>query len=281
MTQLRILCGTPGPVRATTAHLRYSWFSRRSLSDTVPEQLAGTVPVHHSYIFLRTPDPPSTYPAKYTSPVQRKLLLATAPWGGSVNFAWSPSQSADPSSPANEGTVPETHHLTAFSSTRGKLEIDGVSLANVEDATKTLRAHGEARTHGMPMAFSDDIHLYLCTHGARDCRCGDTGRRVSRAIRAELERRQWHDSSARIKLAEVAHVGGHKYAANVLVYPHGEWLGQVKPENVPDIIDAILARPVRPMHSEDMPLCPSHWRGRMGLSKDEQLDLFTRFSHKY
>ena len=53
----------------------------------------------------------------------------------------------------------------------------------------------------------------------------------------------------------------------------------MKPENVPEIIDAILARPVRPMHPEEMPICPSHWRGRMGLSKEEQIELFDRFSN--
>ena len=54
----------------------------------------------------------------------------------------------------------------------------------------------------------------------------------------------------------------------------------MKPENVPEIIDDILARPVRPMHLEEMPICPSHWRGRMGLSKEEQIELFDRFSNK-
>ena len=57
-------------------------------------------------------------------------------------------------------------------------------------------------------------------------------------------------------------------------------LGNVKPENVPEIIDAILARPVRPMHPEEMPICPSHWRGRMGMSKLEQIELFNRVPNR-
>lgn len=89
-----------------------------------------------------------------------------------------------------------------------------MSLANVEDVGKALRAHVEPRASDMlSTSLSDDIHLYVCTHGARDCRCGDTGGAVARAIRAELDRRQQRrafDPSTRIKLAEVAHVGGHK-----------------------------------------------------------------------
>ncbi|KAH0828703.1 Sucrase/ferredoxin-like-domain-containing protein [Lanmaoa asiatica] len=270
-----------GPARAGIGML-----GRRALStstDSAPEQLAGTVPAHRCYVFLHTPQPPSAYPAKYTTLVQRKLLLAIAPWGGTVNFAWSASQPVHPYPPTREDA--QTYHLTAFSSAQGKLEIEAVSLANVEAVGGALRAHVEPRTCDAPSAIhSDEIHLYVCTHGARDCRCGDTGGTVARTIRAELDRRQRRhvsDPSKRIKLAEVAHVGGHKYAANVLVYPHGEWLGKVEPGNVPEMIDAILARPIRPMHAEEMPICLSHWRGRMGLSKDEQIELINRFADKY
>ncbi|KIJ62282.1 hypothetical protein HYDPIDRAFT_94667, partial [Hydnomerulius pinastri MD-312] len=230
------------------------------------------------YVFLHTPQPPSEYPPKYATPVQRKLLLDAMKWGGSVNFSWSEEQAVHPSGEEDK----QVYHLTAFSSTRGKLEIPEVSLANVEEVGKLLRDHVEpplAESSPAEVTSSDDIHLYVCTHGSRDCRCGDTGGAVARTIQDELRRRKEvnpSDPSSRIKLAEVAHVGGHKYAANVLVYPHGEWLGEVEPENVPEILDAILERPIRPMNAEEMPICPLHWRGRMGLGKDEQIELFKR-----
>jgi hypothetical protein len=187
---------------------------RRALSttDPSPKQLAGTAPVHCCYVFLHALQPPSAYPAKYTTPIQRKLLLVTAPWGGAVNFAWSPSQPVHPHPPAEVDA--QTYRLTAFSSARGKLEIEAVSLANVEDVGNALRVHVEAPT---PAASStslpDDLHLYVCTHGARDCRCGNMGGAVARTIRAELDRRRQRDpsdASTRIKLAEVGHVGGHE-----------------------------------------------------------------------
>lgn len=210
MTLLRNLHRGPAHVSA----LRRSILGQRAFSttDSAPEELAGTAPAHRCYVFLHTHQPPSAYPAKYTTPIQRKLLLATAPWGGAVNFAWSPSQSVHPQ-PADD-EHPRTYHLTAFSSARGKLEIEAVSLANVEDVGKALQAHVEPCTGTAPSTSpSDDLHLYVCTHGARDCRCGDTGGAVARTIRAELERRRQRnaaDPSTRIKLAEVAHVGGHK-----------------------------------------------------------------------
>ncbi|KAF8833685.1 hypothetical protein BDN67DRAFT_976484 [Paxillus ammoniavirescens] len=256
--------------------------SRPLSTATSTNELPGTAAVHRCYVFLHTPQPPSEYPAKYATPVQRKLLVDAMKWGGSVNFSWSEQQISYPPRPTGEEDK-QLFYLTAFSSTRGKLEIPEASLANVEEVGRLLREHVEPPlAKGSPEVTSsslDNIHLYVCTHGARDCRCGDTGGAVARAIRNELHRRTQlnpSDPVSRIKLAEVAHVGGHKHAANVMVYPHGEWLGEVEPDNVPEILDAILARPVRPMNTEEMPICPSHWRGRMGMGKEEQIELFER-----
>lgn len=73
-----------------------------------------------------------------------------------------------------------------------------------------MLAAESTRTESAP----DSALLLVCTHGARDCRCGDTGGALIRALRAELKARQasgdpdglWN----KIKLGEVAHVGGHK-----------------------------------------------------------------------
>ncbi|KAG1758768.1 Sucrase/ferredoxin-like-domain-containing protein [Suillus occidentalis] len=250
----------------------------RSLSTTAisTSELAGTAPAHRCYIFLHTPQPPSEYPAKYATPIQRALLLRTAKWGGSVNFAWSEDQKSVCARPPGEEDKQE-YHLTAFAHPRGKLEAT-VSMDNIDEVGERLRAHAEG-VSGVTSSNSDDVHLYVCTHGARDCRCGDTGGAVAQAIRDELRKRRDSDPSdpsTCIKLAEVAHVGGHKYAANLLVYPHGEWLGEVEPEDVPEILDAILALPARPRNADEIPICPRHWRGRMGLSKDEQVQLLQR-----
>ncbi|KAF9223129.1 hypothetical protein BS17DRAFT_734723 [Gyrodon lividus] len=266
------------PLANTSTRLRLP--SRALSTPTSTSELPGTAAVHRCYAFLHTPQPPSEYPAKYATPVQRKLLLDAIKWGGSVNFSWSEKQAAHPPRPAGEEDK-QVFYLTAFSSARGKLELPEVSLANVGEVGRLLRDHVEPppAESSLEATSSDDIHMYVCTHGSEDCRCGDTGGAVARAIRHELYRRTQinpSDPSSRIKLAEVAHVGGHKYAANVLVYPHGEWLGKVEPENVPEILDAILERPVRPMNAEEMPISPSHWRGRMGLGKEEQIELFNR-----
>jgi len=119
----------------------------------------------------------------------------------------------------------------------------------------------------------DSVRVYVCTHGARDCRCGKIGGQVAQTLREEIDRR---NLSSLIKLAETSHVGGHKYAGNVLIYPHGEWLGYVTPPDVPSVLDAIMHLPRQNWNLRDAsPLFPSHWRGRMGLEKAEQIVLHT------
>jgi len=49
--------------------------------------------------------------------------------------------------------------------------------------------------------------ILVCTHGSRDCRCSDRGIPLIRAIREEIARR---GVEGRVKVSEIAHVGGHK-----------------------------------------------------------------------
>ena len=49
--------------------------------------------------------------------------------------------------------------------------------------------------------------VYVCTHGSRDCRCGDTGGSLVLALREEVRRRGLDEQ---VRIGEIAHVGGHK-----------------------------------------------------------------------
>jgi len=256
--------------------------SGRSFTTTVPclamagaegdqqEPLFGTVPSHRTYIFLHATEPPASFPPRISTPLQRSLQLKVLKWGGLVNFAWfGPSQST---------STAEHTSATAFSTLGGRLEIPEITLDNLDEVEEKLRKHAEGP---MVKETSDEIHLYVCTHGARDCRCGNTGGAVAKALRGELTRLRKVDPSgivSRVKFAEVGHVGGHQYAANLLIYPHGEWLGMLKPGDVPTALSEIFDLFIRPFGPEDKPTFPLHWRGRMGLSKQEQVELFESYS---
>jgi len=148
-------------------------------------------------------------------------------------------------------------------------------MSELDKVNEELRRHaspptdGEGALESQAPGLDGLIHLYVCTHGQRDCRCRDTGGAVYEALVRGVESRGLSD---KVKVGGVAHVGGHKFAANVLVFPWGEWLGNVNQGNISTVLDEILSKdPTVPQVANEPPLCPPLWRGRMGLDKEEQL----------
>lgn len=72
----------------------------------------------------------------------------------------------------------------------------------------------------------DPVYL-VCTHGRHDICCADEGRPLYRAL-----------SSARPDLTwEVSHLGGDRFAGNLLVLPRGDYFGRLKPDDAAPLAD--------------------------------------------
>lgn len=84
-----------------------------------------------------------------------------------------------------------------------------MSLENVADVASTLQAHAQPSEEPTDAAERDDgkVYLYVCTHGERDCRCGETGGAVFAAVRKRVQELGLEES---VKVGGVGHVGGHK-----------------------------------------------------------------------
>ncbi len=107
--------------------------------------------------------------------------------------------------------------------------------------------------------------IFVCTHGARDARCGECGPPLLKSLAEELAACGLQDA---VRLHRSSHVGGHKYAGNVLVYPPGDWYGYASPADAPRLVrQAIL----------DGQVVADLWRGRMGLRADEAILLAAQF----
>jgi hypothetical protein len=103
-------------------------------------------------------------------------------------------------------------------------------------------------------------YVFVCKHGRRDIRCGECGPPLLEAFATALA---GHDLAEKVAVRGTSHVGGHKYAGNVLIYPHGDWYGYVTPADVPRLIEQHLAQGQ---------IVPDLWRGRMGLTSEEQIE---------
>jgi hypothetical protein len=88
--------------------------------------------------------------------------------------------------------------------------------------------------------------LAVCTHGRHDKCCAERGRPVAAGLAAAYPDQTW----------EASHIGGDRFAANLLVLPHGFYFGR---------LEADTARGVaRLLAAGELDL--DHLRGRSGLA---------------
>ena len=66
---------------------------------------------------------------------------------------------------------------------------------------------------------SDDSVFAVCTHGRHDTCCAERGRPVAAALTDAHRQATW----------EVSHIGGDRFAGNLLVLPHGLYYGRIDP----------------------------------------------------
>jgi (2Fe-2S) ferredoxin len=96
---------------------------------------------------------------------------------------------------------------------------------------------------GQGESLTGRAYIFVCVHQNRDARCGALGPLILESFRKEIEALGLKDQ---VFAHGVSHVGGHKYAGNVIVYHQepnlsGHWYGRVKPSHCRQILqDHIL-----------------------------------------
>lgn len=121
------------------------------------------------------------------------------------------------------------------------------------------------------------LALLVCCHNARDERCGVLGPQLAARLEELLLCKGF--TPAEFLVLKVSHVGQHIYAGNVIAYRpghpgHGDWYGGVHAENAEAWLSAWLASPAGLDGGVGDPALRPNWRGRLGLSKEEQLAAF-------
>jgi len=111
-----------------------------------------------------------------------------------------------------------------------------------------LAGLGAGRSLGLPTAA--DPLFCVCTHGRHDACCAERGRPVVAALTQAHPDETW----------EVSHIGGDRFAGNLLVLPHGLYYGR---------LDPVTALAVAGSHRSGQ-LDLDHLRGRSGYSMPVQ-----------
>jgi hypothetical protein len=100
---------------------------------------------------------------------------------------------------------------------------------------------------GVPGAPLDHPLMVVCTHGKRDRCCAKNGQPLYDALRNETES-TW--------VWQSTHVGGDRFAGNVVMLPQGLYYGRVEPGDVPPLLEAHRAGRIE----------MEHYRGRAAYS---------------
>ncbi|HJR45030.1 MAG TPA: sucrase ferredoxin [Actinomycetota bacterium] len=122
----------------------------------------------------------------------------------------------------------DRRHVYFLRTERGRMYKAELSLDKIDDLLdidlSPLRKGGE-----IPEATTNEEPLFLvCTHGRHDACCSIRGNLVSRIACAQEGYDTW----------ECSHIGGDRFAANVVCFPHGIYYGRVGPRGILSVMHA-------------------------------------------
>lgn len=109
---------------------------------------------------------------------------------------------------------------------------DGVApflvSASMPDPSVLLEVDMDALAKGSPGPGETIDHpiFLVCTHGRHDICCADQGRPLYRALSSARPDQTW----------EVSHLGGDRFAGNLLILPRGDYFGRVEPDDAESLV---------------------------------------------
>jgi hypothetical protein len=205
-------------------------------ADTARERsdpIVGTAPVAGAFLLIEHPGPwryDALAGTEWSSPVVDALTAAVRRSLGRLLLIRRPGRRPVPTRRAwavtrvGTGTVwgtweEETDLLVAAAS------LSGASPSPLEGGP-------------LPHPASREPVLLVCAHGVHDTCCAVRGRPVATALA-----RRWPDSTW-----ECSHVGGDRFAANLVVLPDGTYYGGLDADTATDVVAGHLDGRLDPIH---------------------------------
>ncbi len=216
---LPALRGIIAPVNSESPKLRCSTIARES-----EEPLYGTAPVSEGWILLEQPGawgPDALIESSIDPGVGAELTRRSKAHGFRILLI---RRSA--------GRAPTSTQSCFFArSAQGETWMERLELAG---AVNLLDIDPEVLKSPTPPGLGEPAdHLWaVCTHGRRDPCCAEYGRRVIRMSN------ETGDESFTHGLWESSHQGGHRFAANLALFPHALFYGQVEPHGARTIVES-------------------------------------------
>lgn len=148
------------------------------------------------------------------------------------------------------------------------IKYSGLEESNINTFVEEVLVNGKPWTSGPQEAVTvTGSYVFVCAHNSRDKRCGVCGPALIEKFNEEIEVRTLKDQ---VIVSPCSHVGGHKYAGNLIIYSSvedgkvsGHWYGYVTPGDVAELLD---------LHIKKGEIIERIWRGEMGVPPVEKAD---------
>jgi hypothetical protein len=206
-----------------------------TVSRALGEPLIGTASIVRNWILLEQPGPwgyDAVAQSRLPTEVGRELRARSRRLGIRLILIRRPGRSTP------EGSRCYFGHTSADRQSLQRTHLPG-GPADLLDMDWTPLGRGRR----LPEIPSEPEALHVvCTNGARDRCCAERGREVARVLEATLGERVW----------ECSHIGGDRFAANLVCFPHGVYFGRVSPHRA---VEVALAYEAGTLDLE-------HYRGR-------------------
>lgn len=124
-------------------------------------------------------------------------------------------------------TAPGPRRVFAVNARHGwaeTIEVDSI------DQVAELDLSGLATPHGVGWQRHDEPLFLVCTHGRHDPCCAERGRPVAAALAERHPDLVWESS----------HLGGDRFAGNLLALPRGDYFGRLEPDAALMVVDDYL-----------------------------------------
>ena len=193
----------------------------QELTRASGEPIGGSAPFADQFIFI-------TWPKKFWN---REALESGGGFPQGLK-AWSKSNS----SPGNKITIRllskpglETTSVSLFLYPQAKM----ISSLNPEQIQVVLeRWLDSPENPGPGWNPLETEQLFVCTHGKHDLCCAKFGQTVYQRLREEASERKLD-----LDVWEASHLGGHRFAANLMRFPGGHSHGHLQEDMVPAFLD--------------------------------------------
>ncbi|KAL0461709.1 UNVERIFIED_CONTAM: Altered inheritance of mitochondria protein 32 [Sesamum latifolium] len=139
----------------------------------------------------------------------------------------------------------------------------GLKDSDVDSFVEDVLVNGKPWLSGVQEELTGS-YVFVCAHNNRDRRCGVCGPVLIQKFKEEIESK---DLKNQVFVTACSHVGGHKYAGNVIIFSAapdgkiaGNWYGYVTPSDVLELLDKQIG---------EGEIIHRIWRGQMGANVKE------------